>query len=166
MVKKYFTKAQMEIQQMAFMIIAVFIFFALVGLFFITIQVSRLNSNAAELEKEQAVSSIRVIADMPELIFDSGSSMTIDEDKVKVMVSNFGEKYENFWPVASVELYKIYPAFDEVIECPSSNCNYYNIFDNGQTNVQKYSSFISICSEQKSVQPRCDIGKLVVGVNT
>jgi len=164
MVKK---KAQMEIQQMVFMIIAVFIFFTLVGVFFLTIQMSQLRGDAAKLQKEQTISSIKTIADMPELNFDSSESMTIDEDKAIVMSGSLGEDYADFWPVASIDLYKVYPEFEKPIKCPAPNCNYYQIYDNGQTNKQQYAAFVSICSKQKesgSVYKRCDIGKLVVGV--
>lgn len=160
-------KAQMEIQQMAFMIIAVFIFFALVGMFFLRIQVGGIKSSAAQLQKEQAISSLQVIADMPELNFDSTETMTIDEDKLRVMSGEFGQYYDLFWPVASVEVYKIYPAFDEVIKCPAPNCNYYDLYNNNQSDTRMFSGFVSICSKQKefnSVYDRCEVGKLVVGV--
>ena len=44
----------MQIQQMAFMIVAVFFFFILVGLFFLAIQFKGIKSSAAQLQKEQA----------------------------------------------------------------------------------------------------------------
>jgi hypothetical protein len=73
-------RGQMKIQQMAFMIVAVFFFFVLVGLFFLEIQFKDVKSGAADLQKEQAISSLRVIADMPELNYDSGETMTVDEE--------------------------------------------------------------------------------------
>jgi len=71
-----------------------------------------------------------------------------------------------FWPVASVKVYLVYPAFDEVKKCPGFNCNYYEIYDSGQSNVKEYSSYVSICKNMKELggEPRCEIGKLVVGV--
>jgi hypothetical protein len=158
-------KAQMEIQQMAFMIIAVFIFFALVGVFFLSIQVNKLKGNAGELQREQAISSIRVIADMPELNYESTESMTIDEDKAIIMSGSLGKSYESFWPVSSIKLYKIYPAFDKEIKCPATNCNYYQIYDNGEAGGNYYSAFVSICSKQREsggVYDKCEIGKLVI----
>lgn len=160
-------KGQMKIQQMAFMIVAVFFFFILVGLFFLGIQFKDVKSGVAQLQKEQAISSLRVITDMPELNYDSSDSITIDEDKLKIMSGNFGLNYDLFWPVASVEVYKIYPAFDEVKKCPGLGCNYYEVYNNGQKNIQTYSTYVSICKKTKehsSVYDRCEIGKLVVGV--
>ena len=172
---------QMKIQQMAFMIMAVFLFFILVGLFFIGIQFKDVRGSAAQLQKEQAISSLRVIADMPELNFDSSETMTLDEDKLVIMSGNFSLGYDVFWPVASVGVYKIYPEVDEVDECPGVGCNFYDIYDSGQSNtltdidnnqvgasyVKTYSTFVSICKrvrESGSAYDRCEVGKLVVGV--
>ena len=160
-------RGQMKIQQMAFMIMAVFFFFVLVGLFILQIQFKDVKSSAEQLQKEQAISSLSVIADMPELNYDSSESMTIDEDKLKIMSGSFGEDYDLFWPVASVEVYKVYPAFDEVKRCPGAECNYYEVYDNGQTNVKTFSTYVSICKKMKesgSIYDKCEIGKLVVGV--
>ena len=159
-------KGQMKIQQMAFMIVAVFFFFILVGLFFLGIQFSKINSSAAQLEKEQAISSLSVIADMPEFNFDSSESFTLDEDKLKILSGNFSSGYEELWPVASIEVYKVYPSSGEVVDCPGVGCNYYKIFDNGQSNIKKYSTFVSVCNKinEGGVYDVCDIGKLVVGV--
>jgi len=86
-------RGQMKIMQMAFMIVAVFFFFVLVGLFFLSIQFKDVKGSAAQLQRDQAISSLRVIADMPELSYDSGESATLDEDKLKVMSGNFSRYY-------------------------------------------------------------------------
>ena len=160
-------KAQMKIQQMAFMIIAVFLFFILVGLFFLGIQFKNAKSGASQLQREQTISSLKVIADMPELNYKSGELMAVDEDKLKIMSGVPGSIYDSFWPVASVEVYKVYPAFDEIKRCPGLGCNYYEIYNSGQKNVKTYSTYISICKKMKkfgSIYDKCEIGKLVVGV--
>jgi hypothetical protein len=158
---------QMKIQQMAFMIVAVFFFFILVGLFFLGIWLNDIKGNASQLQKDQTISSLGVIADMPEFNYDSSESMTIDEDKLIVMSGALGKDYDLFWPVASIEVYKIYPSFTSIKECPGADCNYYKIYDNKQSNTKTYSSYISICkrvSEKGSVYDRCEVGKLVVGM--
>lgn len=169
-------EGQMKIMQMSFMIIGVFFFFVLVGLFFLTIMFKDVRGGAEELARAQAISSIEIVAGMPELNYDARDSMTIDEDKLRVMSSRddsgdpsggFGVVYEEFWPVASLEIYKVYPMFDSIVECPASDCNYYNIYDSGQRDVEKFSSYVSICKRVRefgSVYDRCEIGKIVVGV--
>lgn len=152
---------------MAFMIVAVFIFFLLAGLFFLRIQVADTAKIAGDLKREEAISSIKVIADMPELAYDSSDTMTLDSDKLSIMITNFSESYEDFWPVASIEVYKVYPKFEEVIECPAPRCNYYKIYDNGQKSTEKMASFISICKGQRisgTFYETCEIGKILVGI--
>ena len=158
---------QMKIQQMAFMIVAVFFFFILVGLFFLNVQFKSVKGNFANLQKGQAISSLKVIADMPELNYGSGETMTMDEDKLSIMSGNFSSEYKIFWPVASIGVYKIYPTPNKIKKCPSPNCNFYEIYNNGQSDVKTYSTYVSICKRIKksgSIYDRCEIGKLVVGV--
>ncbi|MFH0808494.1 MAG: hypothetical protein V1888_02660 [archaeon] len=160
-------KGQMKIMQMSFMIIGVFFFFVLVGLFFFGIAFKDVKSGAEELQREQAISSLGIIASMNEFSYGDGSYMKVDEDKLSIMSSSLGGTYEEFWPVASIEFYKVYPAFTEVVACPALDCNYYGVYDSGQQSVEKFSSYVSICKRVKefgSVYDRCEVGKIVVGV--
>ena len=159
-------KAQMKIQQMAFMIVAVFFFFILVGLFLLKVQFSGIQKSAAELEKEQAVSSLKVIANMQELNCNSRESLCLDKDKIKIMSGELKEFYETFWPIASIKVYLLDTESTEIIACPSLNCNYFEIFDNKQTNTEEYSTYISVCEKVKElsyIYDDCEIAKLVVG---
>jgi hypothetical protein len=147
-------KGQLKIQQMAFMIIAVFIFFVLVGLVFLVWQFGGTKGSFEDLQKEQAISSLSVISDMPELSFDERKSFQLDEDKLIVM-SSFSEDYKDIWPVASVKAYTLDPFSS------------YVIYDSGQTRVREYSTYVSICKRVKefgSVYTKCEVGKLSVGV--
>ena len=156
-------KAQFKIQQMAFMIIAVFFFFVLVGLFFLNWQFGGVKQSYAELQKEQAISSLVVITDMPELNCDSRKSLCLDMDKLDVM-SAAGAEWEEMWPVKSVKVYKVYPKFESIVECPGLDCNYYEIYDSGQTNVKEYATYVSMCKKISHIYDKCEISKLVVGV--
>ena len=160
-------RGQMKIMQMAFMIIGVFFFFVLVGLFFLNFMIGDVQSGAYELQKRQAISSLEMIAGMNELSLDSRESMMLDEDKLMVMSGGLGDGYEDFWPVASLRVYKVYPTFSEEKKCPGIDCNYYDIYDSGQVDVVTYSSFVSICKRVKEfghIYDKCEIGKIVAGV--
>jgi hypothetical protein len=161
------TKGQMKIMQMMFMILGVFFFFVLVGLFFLAITLKDIRGGAEELAREQAISSIEIIAGMSELSYGDGNSMSVDEDKLRVLIEGLGDEYEEFWPIASLEVYKAYPMFSSPVECPSANCNHYDIYDSGQRNVEKFSSYVSICKRVREFGTpfdRCEIGKMVVGM--
>jgi len=160
-------RAQMKIQQMAFMIMAVFFFFVLVGLFFLGIQFRGVGESAQQLQKEQTLSSLEVIADMPEFNYDSGASMTLDEDKLRIMSGGFSEAYGDFWPVASIKVYKVYPKPESFVKCPALDCNYFEVYDSGQKSVQTYSTYVSICKKVREsgyTYDRCEAGKLELGV--
>jgi len=160
-------RGQMKIIQMAFMIIGVFFFFILVGLFFLAITFRDVKSGAEELNREQAISSLANIAAMTELSYNARDSMTVDEDKLRILSGGFGNSMGGFWPIASLEIYKVYPAFESIVKCPAADCNYYEIYNSGQKNVEKFSSYVSICQRVKefgSVYDKCEIGKIVVGM--
>jgi hypothetical protein len=162
------TKGQFKIQQMAFMILAVFFFFILVGLFFISWQFRDVKGDFSRLQRDQAISSLEIIANMPEFNCDSRTSLCLDEDKLRVMSGNLSGSYSDFWPVSSISVYKIYPSFNETVKCPNVNCNYYDIHDSGQTNIKEYSSYVSICKrvrESGYAYDRCEVGKILVGVD-
>ena len=161
-------KAQFRIQQMAFMIVAVFFFFILVGVAYISYQYNAINQKYQELQKEEAMRSLQILTNMPE-IGCSQDYMCIDEDKIYALTVKKGYGNTYFWPIASIRVYKIYPAFENqnIISCPAPNCNYYDIYDSGQKNVQEYATYVSLCKKVREggyTFDRCEIGKLSVGV--
>ncbi len=159
-------RGQMKIQQMAFMLVGVFFFFMLVGLFLIRVQLGTITETVERLEQESAIESLEVIASMPELNCDSVTSLCLDRDKLGILSGD--TIYSDFWPVASIKVYLVSSEFETEILCPEVNCNYYEIFDNGQTNKKEVSTFVSVCetaTESGYVYDNCEVGKLVVGVN-
>jgi hypothetical protein len=153
---------QMRIQQMAFMIVAVVFFFILVGLFFLGWQYKSIAKDYNELQKEQAISSLKVISAMPELNCDDSRELCVDSDKLEVLSKTKG--YEDLWPVASIKVIKVYPAFNKTIKCPSNNCNYYEVYNSGQKNAKEFSTYVSICKKESYQFEKCEIGKLILGV--
>ena len=155
-------RGQMRIQQMTFMIVAVFFFFVLVGLGFVSYQVKSSKGGFEDLQKEKAVESLQTLTNMPEL---TCGALCLDEDKLEI-VSKMPE-YKEIWPVQSIKVYKIFPAFNRTILCPNVNCNFYQLYDSGQKNLKEYSTFISLCKKIKEagyVYTKCEMGSLVVGV--
>lgn len=158
--------AQMKIQQMSFFILAVFLFFMLVGLFFVSLQSRGIQSSAENLQKDQAIASLETISNMPELICDTNEPFCLDMDKVLVF-KDYANAYAEFLPVASVKIYKLDPSSTKVIKCPAANCTYYEIYSSEQTRVQEYSTFISLCQKEETfgrVSYNCGLGKISVGV--
>src|SRR3989344_1257549 len=81
-------KAQMKIQQMAFMIIAVMVFFGLVGLVIIAVVFSGYKDKATDLAQENAMLLVSKISNSPEFscgyAFGESKGSCIDSDKVMI----------------------------------------------------------------------------------
>jgi hypothetical protein len=148
-------QGQIKIQQMMFMIIGLFIFFGLVGLFFIRFQLTDLDNKANDLNKEQTITFIKNLANLPELHCNPLTDYCIDEDKINVLAGEHGEKYKDFWPIASIRILNVQEG------------TIHEVYDNGQTNKQEYGTYINLCKtvkEQNYVYERCELAKLLVGV--
>lgn len=158
---------QIKIQQMVFMIMAVFILFVLVGLIFMSSRLSKLRESATDLEEEEALKLASKLANSPE--FSCGNSYgnqksdCVDMDKVMALKTNT-KSYENFWGVSNIEIRKI-P--NENISCTSDNypnCDTLKLIDEGMKGYA-VSNFVSLCYKKingNTVSNRCDIGTIIV----
>lgn len=161
-------KAQLKIQQMAFMLIAVTLFFVLVGMFILTIYVSGLKNSAAALDEKNALLLVTKLANSPEFscgeAFGNMRTNCVDADKVMMLREKIS-KYKGFWDVENVEIKKIYPK-SENKECTLENypdCNTIKIREGNIT--AEYSNFVSLCRKKVvkgEVENKCEIAKLIV----
>ena len=168
------TKGQLKIQQMAFVLIAVTLFFAIVGLFVLTFSFSGLRESAAILEEENALALVSQIANSPEFScggvfdFDETNLNCIDADKAMALKENV-ETYSKFWGVKGIEIRKIYPELAAgEIECERENypeCNILTLISSSKG--VGVSSFVSLCrrdfnGETSRFQDKCEIAKIIV----
>jgi len=164
-------KAQVKIQQMAFMLIALTLFFVLVGLFVLVIRFAGLKDSATNLEEENALLLTTKIANSPEFgcgdVYGTGSTNCIDADKVMALKKNI-ERYEGFWGsgVSNIEIIKIYPVESPVI-CELGNypdCNKIRIIS-GEVKGFSNENFVSLCrkeSEAGETYDKCDVAKILI----
>ncbi len=161
---RFSRQGQLKIQEMAFMLLAVVVFFAIAGMFFLVIMYNDLIGSANLLAKEKAISTAVNIANTPE--FSCGETLCIDADKLLVMQNR--QDYEDFWPVASIVVTKV-SRDKEIIECTEKNypyCNYFKVYDSGITNIEMVETFVSLCRKDKAneyIYNKCEIGKVLVG---
>jgi len=163
-------KAKVKIQQAAFMLIALTLFFVLVGLFFLSFKLSGLREKATLLDEKNALILSSKIANYPEFsceeAYDSKRVNCIDADKLIVFM-NFKPKYSSFLEISSLELRKIYPKQTSEIICNSSNypdCNYFKIFS-GENSGPDYTSFVSLCRKEiysGAIYNKCELAKIIV----
>lgn len=158
-------KAQLKIQEMAFMLMAVVILFIIAGLFFMVVKYREIYRTSGEFEKEKAVSTIAKLADTAE--FTCGEPLCIDTDKLIVMKNRIA--YNGFWPVTSLSVVKIFPKQDNV-ECTEKNypnCTIFRIYDKKTASQETVSTFVSLCrkeTENNYWYDKCELGKLVAGI--
>lgn len=162
-------KAQMKIQQMSFMLLAVTLLFVLVGMFFLTIRFSGLKKEAQELENKNAMLLVSKLANSAEFSCEEtlSESNCIDADKAMALKGNI-ERYRKFWGVEKIEIRKIYPDNGDV-KCTLENydkCGIIEVFSGGSGNTLPFiSNFVSLCrkeSENSVVYDKCELAKLMV----
>lgn len=164
-------KAQMKMQQMAFMLIAVTLFFVIAGLFILTIGIANLKHSAAILNENNAVLLASKIADTPEFSCENafGLAMTncIDMDKVMALQGR-AQEYNGFWGISGLEIRKVYPAPGQDVEC-----DLYNYPDCSTITLVPFtsgtgkSSFVSLCRKEYEnlTYDKCELGKVIVVYN-
>lgn len=172
MIKTTNKKAQMKIQQMSFMLIAVALFFILVGLFVLIWSFAGLRESAELLQEKNAMLLATKIANSPEFSCETsfGGTKTncVDLDKVINLKTNI-DKYSDFWGVYNIKIEILYP-IQERTECSLGNypdCNVIDLFDKGIQGLA-YWNYVSVCRkafEESQTYDKCSIGKVFVYEN-
>lgn len=160
----------MKIQQTAFMLLAVTLFFALVGLAFVSFQLSGIKESAADLEEKNARLLVSKLANSPEFscgeAFGTAGASCVDLDKVMKLKENEAT-YSGFWGVSEINVRKIYPKMTEEVICTPAiypNCNLIQIRAGGRggTFVPNYVSLCRKASEEGRLYDKCELGLLMV----
>jgi len=161
---------QFKIQQMAFMLMAITLFFVLVGMFVLVIRFSGLRESATALEEKNAMLLVTKLANSPEFscgnAFGGSRINCIDSDKVMMLKENI-DRYVNFWGVSNIEIRKIYPKTDVEIICNLNNYPDCNIIKMRSKEIAGYdmSNFISLCRKEPfndGVYDKCELAKIMV----
>lgn len=163
-------KAQFKIQQTAFVLLAITLFFVLVGIFVIIFKFSGLTESANVLEQENAMLLVSKMANSPEFScgnsFGTGKFNCVDADKIMVLKEDISN-YKDFWGVQNVEIRKVYP--ESEILCNRGNypnCGIIRLFSE-QVSGYDASNYISLCRKQiledgSGYYDKCEIAKLMV----
>lgn len=162
-------KAQLKIQQMMFMIIGITILFVLVGLFFLSISLSRLNEISKESQQNNAQLLVSKLAKSPEFscgnAFGSVIGNCVDFDKLISLIDR-QEQYEDFWGVAKIEIKKIYPSDNTICNKTNyPNCGRLNLMNKSVKALAPSSTFIALCRKEKGeieIYNKCELAKLIV----
>jgi len=162
-------KAQIKIQQMAFMLLAVTLFIALVVVFLVVIRFSGLKESAMILEERNSMLMVNKIANSPEFAcedsFGKNKVNCVDGDKLMMLLQN-NEKYMGFWGDSSIEVIKIFPKSKAGL-CTLDNYPNCNIIRVNSENSEGFdtSNFVTLCRkeiEEGETYDKCEIAKINV----
>lgn len=164
---------QMKIQQMAFMLIAVTLFFALAGLLVLSIYLSGLKDSASDIQEENALLLVSKLANSPEFSceesFSNSKANCVDSDKA-IALTQISSRYSEFWGVENIEIKKISSNSEEEKLCDISNypdCNTIKIF-NKEISGYDVSNFVVLCRKELLDGQdfnRCEIARLIISYN-
>lgn len=163
-------KAQLKVQQMAFMLMAITLFFVLAGMFVLVFRFSGLKETATSLEEKNAMLLVAKLANSPEFscgkAFGSNRINCVDADKV-MMLKEHIEDYSTFWGVADIRIRKIYPDNGELV-CTAANyqkCGVIELLSKEVNLLPASSNFISLCRKEsynEGVYDKCELAVLIV----
>ncbi len=163
-----FRKSQMHIQEMAFMLVAVIIFFSIAGLFIVMILFSQIGVDRDKMAMEKTLSAIKNLAGSPEFYCVGSYPNCVDSDKAMALLTN--ENYQKFWPFSRLEILKL-SGFKKTesrrILCTMQNypdCDRILIYDKKVPNKISSFSYIALCRnvhENGINYQKCEIAKLI-----
>lgn len=163
-------KGQLRIQEMAFMLLAVFLFFTLVGLFALTLVYTNVQDSATKIAEDRTLSSVTALADTPELSCVASKSNCIDGDKLINLVDK--SIYGELWPYSSLKVVK-FSGFgkreSDLTICTKANypnCDVFYIYNKNVSNERAISTFVSICRKELEngyTFDKCENAKIIAG---
>jgi len=157
------SRGQLKIQQMAFVLVAIMIFFAMVGLFYFSIKIADLKGSAQDLREDKVRETVRKMAGSPEFAWTaSDCASCIDLDKVLALKER--KVYEDFWDFSFLQISRVYPSEGE--ECTKLNyprCGTITIIDKKENTIA-HSAFVSLCRfDGVEEYSKCELGKIILG---
>ncbi len=157
------------------MLIAVTIFFILVGMFFLVFKVQDIKQSVTNIEEQNARGLAMKIANSPEMscgrtFLGEQISNCIDGDKLMMLKKNIDEyKFDSvntFWgKETNIEVLRLYPK-EENVECTIEtypDCNRINLL--GEQINNSYENFVLLCWKKASeggYYDQCDIAKIMI----
>lgn len=172
-------KSQLQIQEMAFMLVGVMLFFTLAGLIALGVIYSGIYNDASRLAEQKTFVAMTALADSPEFSCVSSRSNCIDGDKAIVLINK--SAYVNFWPFSSLRIITRSSAFsksyDQMIKCNKVNypdCDMIVVYDKKVANEIASSSFVAFCRKEYQEfgelegrnYDKCEIGMIVAGAQS
>ena len=159
-------KAQLKIQQMAFVLIAIIIFFALVALVYFSVKVNSIKKEAGNLEGDKAKKLVQRLSGVAELKWSKDCSNCIDLDKAMVLKNR--SVYSQFFGVDYLALEVLYPEKSKK-ECTIGNypdCNIITLVKDKEFDTASR-AYVALCRwDQNSDSEKCELGAIYASGNS
>lgn len=156
------SRGQMKIQQMAFVLVAIIIFFALVSLFYFSVVTRNLKNTATSLQEDAAKETVRKLATSPEFEWTATDCAScIDFDKAILLKGD--KKYSDFWGLDYLAIERVYPSGKgECTKASYPNCSMLTIVNKSSSYGSPASAYVALCREDydKSSYVRCELGRI------
>ena len=158
-------QAQLKIQQMAFVLVAIILFFALVSLVYFSIRMNSLKKTSASLEDQKVYELVQKLSGIPELRY-SGCASCIDMDKAILLKNR--TTYQGFFGLDYLSFETLYPK-KPIKECFIGNypeCNKLTLIS--QPNFGTTSdAFASLCHYDQQIKSiKCELGIIHAASNS
>jgi hypothetical protein len=162
-------KAQLKIQEMAFVLIAIFVFFGLAALFFLTVNFSGIKQQAQDLGQEQAKQLAFQFASTPEFAwYDEQCASCVDSLRA-MLFKDRKDIYISYWNIDYLQFETIYP--EKTGECTLENypnCKTITLVNRTEYYGTPSTAYIALCRHERmeggGSYPRCELGKIHVSV--
>lgn len=158
------SKGQMKIQQMAFMLVAVMIFFSLVALVYFSFTISNLKKDTIRIRDSEAREMVRKISSTPELAFTSGPDCSACIDLDKALMLKESTKFRELWNLDYLAIERVYPVQNSG-ECTRpaypDRCNMLTILDSPEKYGAASEAFVNLVRWDKDLGSfRYELGKI------
>lgn len=161
-------KGQLKVQQMAFVLVALMIFFSMALLFYITIRSSTLIEQVENLREQEVIETVRKMTGTAEFSWTSAGDCAACVDMDKVFMLKNRTSYQGFWNnIELLQVKRIYPTYGG--ECTRKNypdCDTITVVDNGG-DLRGYGAFVALCRyDALGRHEKCELGKIVMAYET
>jgi hypothetical protein len=160
------SRGQLKIQQMAFVLVAMMIFFALVALFWVSLRSNTLENDVSTLREEEIIETVRKMSGSPELTWTSAGDCAACIDFDRALLLKERRSYDGFWEkIELLQIVRVHPTFGEGVECTRENypeCDSITLVEQ-DSNFRSQSAFVALCRyESVEGYNKCDLGKIII----
>lgn len=157
------SKGQLKIQEMAFVLVAIFIFFGLAALLFFTVSLGKLKGDVGDLQDEQAKQLALQLANTPEFSWTDETCPNCIDSLKALLLKDHKDVYLQYWGMDYLVIETLYP--NKSGECTLQNypnCRTITLANSTAYYGTPATAYVAICRHEKissgGSYPTCELG--------